>query len=149
MILLGICTESPGPAGPVVEEGYLGLTWHLPCGLKASRSLTSESASWGRFFFFFLTKCCGRVDRFVCVCILNTLLLLLNTHTKCVEIWEEKIVKLGRVMEASGLGGDCLKSMFMEMSSRRWERTITSKNEVVDLLVLSAQNTWVYAQVCF
>lgn len=50
------------------------------------------------------------------MCILNTLLLLLlNTHTKCVEIWEEKIVKLGRVMEASGLGGDCLKSMFMEM----------------------------------
>lgn len=35
------------------------------------------------------------------------------------------------------------------LSSRRGGGTITSKNEVVDLLVLSAQNTWGCAQVCF
>lgn len=56
-------------------EHHVGLTWHLPCGLKASRSLTSESASWGRlffflFFFFLLNAGCVCVEG--CVCILNT-----------------------------------------------------------------------------
>ena len=35
------------------------------------------------------------------------------------------------------------------MSSRSRERTITSEKEGVDLLVLSAQNGWGCAQVCF
>lgn len=37
------------------------------------------------------------------------------THTTCTEIGEKK-VKLGGVMEASGLGGNCFKSMLMEIS---------------------------------
>lgn len=54
----------------------------------------------------------------------------------------------GRVMEASGLGGDALK-VCVEMSAFQKGEDHYFKNEVVALLVLSAQNTWVYAQVCF
>lgn len=51
-------------------------------------------------------------------------------------------------MEVSGLGGDALKVC----CGNEWVlegRGPLLENEVVDLLVLSAQNTWVYAQVCF
>lgn len=51
-------------------------------------------------------------------------------------------------MEASGLGGDALK-VCVEMSAFQKGEDRYFKNEVVDLLVLSAQSTWVYAQVCF
>lgn len=46
------------------------------------------------------------------------------THTTCTEIGEKK-VKLGGVMEASGLGGNCFKSMLMEISEFQKTQTIT------------------------
>lgn len=51
-----------------------------------------------------------------CVRILNTFYVKKKyTHTTCTEIGGKK-VKLGGVMEASGLGGNCFKSMLMEIS---------------------------------
>lgn len=51
-------------------------------------------------------------------------------------------------MEASGRGGDALK-VCVEMSAFQKGEDHDFENKVVDLLVLSAQNAWVYAQVCF
>lgn len=77
LIPLSICAVGPGTASLAAEgKGYWGLTWHLPCGLNASRSLTSESASWGSFFFFFflVAKCWLCVEGCACVCAFRTLL---------------------------------------------------------------------------
>lgn len=53
----------------------------------------------------------------MCVCILNTFFVVVkHTHKMYRNIGgKNKTVELDRVMEASGLGGDCFKSMFMEM----------------------------------
>lgn len=51
-------------------------------------------------------------------------------------------------MEASGLDGNALK-VCVEMSVFQKGEDHGFEDEVVDLLVLSAQNAWVYAQVCF
>lgn len=56
--------------------------------------------------------------------------------------------KRHRVMEASGRGGDALKVCYGNECVPEGRGPFL-ENEVVDLLVLSAQNTWVYAQVCF
>ena len=84
LIPLSICAAGPGTASLAAEgKGYE--EWHLPCGLNASRSLTSESASWGSFFClffcaFFFAKCWECMEGCACVCAFRTLFTL-NTHT--------------------------------------------------------------------
>lgn len=60
----------------------------------------------------------------VCVCVHFEHFLCLKkyTHiqTACTEIGEGNTVKLGRVMESYGLGGNCFKSVtVLEISSQR------------------------------
>lgn len=104
----------PCPAMPTVGEGCLGLAWHLPCGLRASRSLTSGSASWGRFVFLNAGGW-GAVKRYVCVHFEYFYVKNTHTHTNNRYV-RKKRIKPGRVIEASGLGGDGFKRLFTAMS---------------------------------